>query len=240
MIRRASASDLDDLLTLFANTIRFINSRDYNPSQIEAWLSSIHDRDRWLDKIKNHYFILYLEEDQVLGFASLDQGSYIDLLYVHHKRQGEGIAGRLLKELETEAYRYPGQPLIFYTNASITAVPFFQSKGFVVEHENEVDLRGVVLNNYRMTKVLKRPFCVIVRFRLLIYHALTRGCKNHHHSISFIAHDQQTFVVWAFSSRYKPEAFRCFRCIKLLQEVWIKRIGYIINCNAICALQTNK
>lgn len=78
MIRRANASDLDDLLTLFANTIRFINSRDYNPQQIEAWLSSIHDRDRWLDKIKNQFFILYQEEGLVLGFASLDQGRYIE------------------------------------------------------------------------------------------------------------------------------------------------------------------
>lgn len=154
MIRRANASDLDDLLTLFANTIRFINSRDYNPQQIEAWLSSIHDRDRWLDKIKNQFFILYQEEGLVLGFASLDQGRYIDLLFVHHKRQGEGIAGRLLKELESEAYSYPGQPLIFYTYVSITAVPFFQSKGFVVERVNEVVLRGVILNNYRMTKVI--------------------------------------------------------------------------------------
>ena len=156
MIRRANASDLDDLLTLFANTIRFINSRDYNPPQIEAWLSSIHNRDRWLDKIKNQYFLLFQEEGLVLGFASLDQGRYIDLLYVHHKRQGEGIAGLLLKELETEALKYPGQPLVLSTHASLTALPFFQRQGFVLEHENEVDLRGVVLKNYRMTKVVSR------------------------------------------------------------------------------------
>ncbi len=156
MIRRANASDLDDLLTLFANTIRLINSRDYNPQQIEAWLSSIKDKARWLDKIKNQFFILCQEEGQVLGFASLDQGRYIDLLFVHHKRQGEGIAGRLLKELETEALRYPGQPLVLSTLASITALPFFQSKGFIVEHENEVVLREVILNNYRMTKVISR------------------------------------------------------------------------------------
>lgn len=154
MIRRANASDLDDLLTLFAKTIRFINSRDYNPQQIEAWLSSIHDRERWLGKIQKQYFILCQEDGQVLGFASLDEGRYIDLLFVDHKRQGENIAGRLLKELETEAIKYPDQPLVLFTHASITALPFFQSKGFVVEHENEVDLRGVVLKNYRMTKVL--------------------------------------------------------------------------------------
>ena len=156
MIRRASASDLDDLLTLFANTIRFINSRDYNPPQIEAWLSSIHNRDRWLDKIKNQNFILFQEEGQVLGFASLDHGKYIDLLFVHHKRQGEGIAGQLLKELETEALRYPGQPLVLSTHASLTALPFFQRQGFIVEHENEVNLRGVLLNNYTMSKVISR------------------------------------------------------------------------------------
>lgn len=75
---------------------------------------------------------------------------------MHHKRQGEGIGGRLLKELETEAIRYPGKPLIFYTYASKTAMPSFQRKGLVVEYENEVDLRGVVLNNYRMTKVISR------------------------------------------------------------------------------------
>lgn len=154
MICRAHASDLDDLLTLFANTIRFINSKDYNLQQIEAWLSSIQDKARWLDKIKNQYFILYREDGQLLGFASLDQGRYIDLLFVHHKRQGEGIAGRLLKELETEALRLPDQPLVLSTHASKTALPFFRSKGFVVESENEVDLRGVVLKNYRMTKVL--------------------------------------------------------------------------------------
>lgn len=156
MICRATASDLDDLLTLFKNTISFINSRDYDPHQIEAWISSVHDRERWLDKIGKQYFILYREGPRVLGFASLEHGKHIDLLYVHHKRQGEGIAGRLLLELETEALRFADQSIILSTYASITALPFFQSKGFIVENENEVDLRGVVLNNYRMTKGINR------------------------------------------------------------------------------------
>ncbi|HNR07626.1 MAG TPA: GNAT family N-acetyltransferase [Saprospiraceae bacterium] len=153
MIRRAVPSDLDDLLTLFKNTISFINSRDYNPQQTEAWISSIHDRERWLDKIQKQYFILYLEGGRVLGFASLDQGRHIDLLYVHHKRQGEGIAALLLLELETEAKKYPGPPYL-NTHASITALPFFTSKGFTIVRENKVNLKGVELHNYEMKKAL--------------------------------------------------------------------------------------
>lgn len=155
MIRRANASDLDDLLTLFANTIRFINSRDYNPPQIEAWLSSIHDRDRWLDKIKNQYFILFQEEGLVLGFASLDQGRYIDLFYVHKDWQGKGIGSQLLRYLETVALNHSGPHPVLYSDVSKTALPFFQKKGFLMEKKNEINLRGIGLYNFRMKKEIR-------------------------------------------------------------------------------------
>jgi putative acetyltransferase len=66
--------------------------------------------------------------------------------------QGAGIGSRLLSDIETRARALGARRL--YTEASLTARPFFQRRGFRVVRENEVERSGVRLRNVIMERTL--------------------------------------------------------------------------------------
>jgi putative acetyltransferase len=73
-------------------------------------------------------------------------------MYVHPEHEGRGIASALLTCLETAARR---ESLVrLFTEASITARPFFERRGFTVLTAQLVEFRGEEFKNYRMEKLL--------------------------------------------------------------------------------------
>ncbi|MEM6842540.1 MAG: GNAT family N-acetyltransferase [Bacteroidota bacterium] len=152
-IRRATLLDLSEIQPLFVETIRQVTQRDYEPAQLEAWASSVHNRLRWRAAIMNQYFLVAALEDVIVGFGSLDQGNYIDFLYVHKDYQRKGIANTIYQVLEQEAIRARQTEMTTY--ASKTACPFFLARGFDIVKENKNQIREVEIINYRMKKVLE-------------------------------------------------------------------------------------
>ncbi len=69
-------------------------------------------------------------------------------LGAEHQRMG--IASALLTQIEASALTLDLQRL--FTEASITAKPFFAAMGFVVIVQQVVECRGVELINYRMER----------------------------------------------------------------------------------------
>ena len=47
-IEKVTFNDLDEILSLFKNTIVKTCSEDYNDAQISVWTSSIENRERWI------------------------------------------------------------------------------------------------------------------------------------------------------------------------------------------------
>lgn len=82
-IRNGHISELAEIQTLFTETISFICKKDYNQDQINAWKSSIENINRWSAIIENQFFIVAVLNHKIVGFASLDNGNYIDVLFVH-------------------------------------------------------------------------------------------------------------------------------------------------------------
>ncbi|MEM6526104.1 MAG: GNAT family N-acetyltransferase [Bacteroidota bacterium] len=153
MIKRTAAgSDLDTILELFIKSIRHTCKNDYSYEQINAWIASVKDRDKWLKRISEQYFILIEVTNRLAGFASLANSNYIDLMYVHPHFKRQGIATSLIRELlaSTNASEIT-------TDASISAEPFFEKHGFEVVKENRFKLRGVEITNYRMTLLRQIP-----------------------------------------------------------------------------------
>ena len=74
------------------------------------------------------------------------------MLYCHKDWQRRGVGGALLARVETQARRLGVTRL--YTEASITARPFFESRRFRLVAPQQVRRRGEVLTNYRMEKAL--------------------------------------------------------------------------------------
>lgn len=135
-----------EILSLMINTIKTINSNDYNSEQIESW-SNI-DREAFIKNIHLKSLVMVKENSkEIIGFLNIDDSGYINHLFTHKDYQKRGIAGALIDEVEK---RYTFKKLS--TDASITAKPFFISKGFTVIKENKVLLRKQEFTNYSMTK----------------------------------------------------------------------------------------
>lgn len=152
-LRLASTADFPAIKKLFLETVRHVCRDNYSPSEIAAWTSGVEeDPERWLNKIREQYFLLIEKDGVLLGMGSLLQGDYIDIMYVHRDYQGQGIAKRLLAELEAEASRQGKS--VLSSDVSITARPFFEKKGFRVIHRNEIPRKGEILINFRVQKEL--------------------------------------------------------------------------------------
>jgi putative acetyltransferase len=145
----------DDALALLAlcrDTIRRVNSRDYSPAQIAAWASDDVDTVVWVGRFIGRFVPVAEEGGRLVGFSDLEADGHIDRFYVSADHQGRGIGRQLLAAVVAEARRI-GLVRLF-TEASITARPFFEAQGFAVVTQQVVVLRGVEFINYRMERVL--------------------------------------------------------------------------------------
>lgn len=152
-IRSATADDLAGITRLFFATVNNVNSKDYSAEHIQAWAEAALDQEYWQDKISSLYFwVAEAEAGELLGFISLTPEGYLDHIFVHDKHQHEGIATALLEVLEAKARELGLQKID--SDVSITAKPFFDQQGYVVEKENRKEWKGLVFVNYRMGKEL--------------------------------------------------------------------------------------
>jgi len=89
---------------------------------------------------------------KMVGFASLNHGKYVDVMYVHKDFQRQGIAQKLYTTLEDEARRL--ERTFVTADVSKTAKPFFEANGFKVIAEQIQIRTEVEIPNYNMKKDL--------------------------------------------------------------------------------------
>lgn len=152
LLRKATLNDLSEIQQLFVETIQAVCSKDYSEKQIEVWTSSVKNLERWQNMIQNQYFLVAIEKNKIVGFGSLENENYVDVLYVHKDFQRQGIAHVLLEALEKEAFSKGSIRLS--SDVSITAKPFFEAKGFRVIEKQEVIRQNTILINFKMLKHL--------------------------------------------------------------------------------------
>lgn len=154
IFRKAVLSDLNEMQQLYIETIQSVCKNDYNKAQIEAWISGVKNTERWIAVIETQFVLLAIIKNQIAGFGTLKDGNYIDFFYIHRDFQRQGIADKILNELEIEARKHHSK--IITSDISITAKPFFEKKGFIVKAEQKNIRLGVELINYKMEKQLKQ------------------------------------------------------------------------------------
>ena len=145
IIRQYKNEDCDIVSKLFYETVHSVNAKDYTTEQLSVWANNADSL-----KVRRNYLIeqctLIAEiNGEIVGFGSIDKFGCLDLLFVHKDYQKKGIATALCNELEKGFS-------VINTFASITAKPFFESRGYVVVNEQEVERLGVKLKNYKMQK----------------------------------------------------------------------------------------
>lgn len=151
-IRHYRPGDLAGLIALFRDTVRRINGRDYSQQQVMAWAPDQIDARQWTHRFDNKAVWVADLDGAPVGFVDVARDGLIDMLYVHADHQGRGVASLLLRTVEASA-RTHGL-LRLFTEASITARPFFEHRGFRVIAPQRVMRWAQEFLNYRMDKAL--------------------------------------------------------------------------------------
>lgn len=147
-LRPFHVEDAMDCWRLFRDTVHRVNCRDYSESQLSAWAPETVDLDCWTQRFEGRFAVVMESGAQLIGFADMSHDGHLDRLFVSADHQRRGVAKRMWQELRSQVERL-GIRTVF-TEASITAKPFFESVGFRVIKCQQVECRGVILTNYRM------------------------------------------------------------------------------------------
>jgi putative acetyltransferase len=143
-IREYQSSDCEELTKLFYNTVHTVNAKDYTEEQLDAWATGQVDLNKWDQSLREHYSIVVVENETIVGFGDIDESGYLDHLFVHANYQGKGVGTMICNQLEQVV---SGNII---THASITARPFFEKRGYRVVKEQQVERQGVFLTNFEM------------------------------------------------------------------------------------------
>ena len=146
IIREYQSTDCKELAELFYNTVHTVNAKDYTKEQLDVWATGQVDLTKWNQSFQEHFSIVAVDADIIVGFGEVDKTGYLDRLFVHSDYQGKGIATAICNQLESAVQEN------IVTHASITARPFFEKRGYKVIKEQQVERQGIFLTNFVMIK----------------------------------------------------------------------------------------
>jgi len=151
-IRRFRMGDEAALYRVFHSAVHEVACRDYTREQLEAWAPDDLDPALWRDRIRGIAPFVAETAGELVGYADVQPGGYIDHFFVSGKYSRVGIGAMLMRRIHEEAALLGPRELT--SDVSWTAEPFFARHGFTVVERREPTLRGVVVPNARMRKVL--------------------------------------------------------------------------------------
>lgn len=234
--RKYKPEDCATLAELFYNTVHTVNAADYSKDQLDVWATGKIDLDKWNISFLNHTTLIAEVDDQIVGFADMDNSGYLDRLYVHKDYQRKGIATELVNALEVAMKKE--NVISFETYASITSKPFFEKLGYGVKAENIVERNGVFLKNFRMIKSMIDENSPTIETDRLILRKFEESDVNDFFQI-MSDKEVNTFLPWVplktmdeamkyleehyFNNYAKPTSYRYAICLKEDN----KAIGYI-------------
>ena len=145
-------SDAPVLAALFRASVARLAEDYYDDDQLAAWASAVDDEAAFAARLTRNLTIVALVGGEIAGFASLEGGGVVDLLYVRpdHARQGVGAA--LANAIEKLAgARGAGKLTV---EASDAARDFFAARGYEAQQRSMRALGDEWLGATTMTKAL--------------------------------------------------------------------------------------
>ena len=152
-LRKYRSEDWEEVMELFRGTVHSVNSADYTEPQLDAWAPKDMDLPGLKNRLLNTYAVVAEKDGVIVGFGNADVAGYFDCIYTHKDYQGMGIATLIADDIEKYLVRNGVQ--IVTTDASITAKPFFEKRGYTADKEQSVECRGQYFTNFKMRKVLR-------------------------------------------------------------------------------------
>lgn len=152
-MRSLEERDIPEMQNLFRSTVLNINIRDYTQEEAEDWASCI-DSAKLKNLLSQHRFIgAFDDNDRMIGYSSMNEEGYLHSLFVHKDWQGKGVATQLLHRVEHIAMQFRVTEIT--TEASLTARPFFEKKGYTVIKTQRQKANRLRLTNFLMHKPMK-------------------------------------------------------------------------------------
>lgn len=152
-IRRFRMGDEPALFAVYCSAIRQTARVDYSQEQIDAWAPQDLDATVWRNKMREIQPFVAEDGAEVVGYADLQASGYIDHFFVSGSRPRQGIGSELMRRIHKEADALQLPELS--ADVSRTAQPFFAHHGFAVVEHRSRELRGVIVPNAFMRKVLR-------------------------------------------------------------------------------------
>jgi len=150
-IRDYAERDAEALRSLFFNTVRTINRRDYTEAQVRAWASNACDVEYWTRRMSGLSPFVAEIDGVIVGYTDLQDDGLIDHFFCHHEYQRRGVGRALMTHvLKLGASRGVDR---FHSEVSITARPFYERFGFHVVGEKSETGDGQTLTYHLMEKV---------------------------------------------------------------------------------------
>ncbi|GED22956.1 GNAT family N-acetyltransferase [Halomonas halmophila] len=151
-IRRFRTGEERELFEVFHSAIHLVASRDYTPAQINAWAPGSLDQELWARKMRDIKPFVAEIGETIVGYADVQPSGYIDHFFVSGLHSSQGVGTLLMLSLHSEAISLGLTELT--SDVSLTAQPFFEKFGFCIIERRAPELRGVVVPNALMRKVL--------------------------------------------------------------------------------------
>ncbi|MGO4388787.1 GNAT family N-acetyltransferase [Microvirga sp. 2YAF29] len=143
--------DLQTLVEIYQASVMELAEDDYSGAQREAWAAKADD-ESFAKRVAEGLTLLATMEGVPIGFITLKDNEHVDFLYVHPGVAGQGIGAMLYDAVEKLAAARGATRLT--TDASDTARPFFEQRGFQAQRRNTISLGDEWLANTTMEKRL--------------------------------------------------------------------------------------
>jgi len=150
LIRDYSRRDAAAITRLFYETVRFVNLQDYSEQQVHAWAPTLPDPETWHSRMSQRCTLVAEEAGQIIAFAELERDGHLDMFYCRNDVLRRGVGRSLYEAVELKAVGLQLQRI--FTEASITARPFFEHCGFFAVCRQTVMRGGIELSNFKMEK----------------------------------------------------------------------------------------
>jgi putative acetyltransferase len=152
-LRAYQTQDLPAIVALFQASVSQLAAGHYDAAQRQAWAPETADMYAWQTRLSS-LELLIAEDDQVIaGFIGFSLDGHIDLLFTAPGHARQGVATALYAAAE-QRLRTAGARELF-TEASLTARPFFARQGFSEEQAQTVTRGAVTLPRFAMRKILE-------------------------------------------------------------------------------------
>jgi putative acetyltransferase len=151
-LRPMLPDDVPVLAQIFADSIEVLAEDDYGEEQRAAWAARADDIKAFAEKLTSQLTLIATLAGAPVGFASLKGADHLDMLFVHPEAALQGVATALVDAIEKIAGARGATKIT--VDASDTARPLFDKRGYRAESRNSVEINGEWLANTTMVKAL--------------------------------------------------------------------------------------